>query len=366
MAEAKTLQDVQTTTRVYSDWSSTKGLNRDILPWRLWDKGKKLHWDPADLDFTRDHKDWEALKLEQQLVVAGLARGFMVGEEGVTLDIMPLVFAMADEGRAEETMFLTQFCYEEAKHVDFFTLWFREVGAEPLELEEIGRERMRQRGVEPPNPERPRGLFEYHLPLIMRRLLTDRSPQAFLDASVTYNQFIEGCLAIAGYRMWSQMFQNFGALPALMKGIGHIQDDERRHIAYGTYLCRRIIAEHNELAEFGVDRMYDLRDMYVQGMFGANMTRNGDGNGQKPERRRTADEIIAEARAEAEAARERNNGGGGGYGGGDGQFMIFGEVMLRQVDRRVELLRKAAQLDLSAAESGVGAEEAEEELEQAS
>lgn len=365
MTDAQTIEDVQKTTRVYSDWSSTKGLNTDILPWRLWDKGKRLHWDPADLDFEQDRKDWEALTLEQQLMVAGLARGFMVGEEGVTLDIMPLCFAMADEGRAEETMFLTQFCYEEAKHVDFFARWFREVGADPLELEAIGRQRMIERGVEPPNQERPNGLFEYHLPLIMKRLLTDRSPEAFLDASVTYNQFIEGCLAIAGYRMWSQMFASFGALPALSKGIGHIQDDERRHIAYGTFLCRRIIAEHNELAEFGVDRMYDLRDMYVQGMFGANMRQNADGNGQA-KRHRTAEEIIAEARAQAEAAQAQGNGGGGYGGGGDGQFRIFGEVMLRQVDRRVELLRKAAELDVSSAETGVGAEEAEEELEKVS
>jgi ribonucleoside-diphosphate reductase beta chain len=366
---AKTLDDVQTQTRVYSDWSSTKGLRTDILPWRLWDKGKRLHWDPADIDFTQDTKDWEAMTLEQQLIVAGLARGFMVGEEGVTLDIMPLVFAMADEGRAEETMFLTQFCYEEAKHVDFFNRWFTAVGADPLALEAIGRQRMRDRGVEPPNQERPRGLFEYHLPLIMRRLLTDRSPEAFLDASVTYNQFIEGCLAIAGYRMWSQMFDNFGVLAALREGIHRIQDDERRHIAYGTFLCRRLIAARKDLAEVAVERMYDLRDMYTQGFFGARMVSDdGDGNGQRAKRRATADEIIAEARAQAQAQQQaQGNGGGGGYGGGGaGEFSIFAEVMLRQVDRRVELLRKAAKLEADAAERGVGAEELEEELEKVS
>src|SRR5438128_731654 len=97
-------------TRSYRDGASPKGLKTDNLPWRLWDKGKRLHWDPADLDFEQDRKDWEAMPIEHQMMVAGLARGFMVGEEGVTLDIMPLVFAMADEeGRAEEPMFLTQF-----------------------------------------------------------------------------------------------------------------------------------------------------------------------------------------------------------------------------------------------------------------
>jgi len=358
---AKTLDDVQNLTRSYRDWSSTKGLRTDILPWRLWDKGKRLHWDPADLDFSQDAKDWEGMPLEYQLIVAGLARGFMVGEEGVTLDIMPLCFAMADEHRAEETMFLTQFCYEEAKHVDFFRRWHDAVGADPLELERISRERMIERGVTPPDPDREGGLFESILPKTMRRLLTDRSPQAFLDASVTYNQFIEGCLAIAGYKMWGQMFDQFGVLPGLRAGIGHIQDDERRHIAYGTYLCRRIINEHPELAEFAVDRMYELRDMYIQD-FGASMEENGNGNGNG-KRRLTADELITLIRAEAEKERQQAESNGGGGYGGNGEFTVFGEVMVRQVDRRAELLRNAAKLDHDVAESGAGAEEAELELE---
>ena len=80
-------------------------------------------------------------------MLAGLANGFMVGEEGVTLDIMPLVFAIADEGRAEETLFLTQFAYEEAKHVDFFARWFKAIGADPLEMREISRKNQEARGV---------------------------------------------------------------------------------------------------------------------------------------------------------------------------------------------------------------------------
>ena len=347
-----TLSDVQSKTRVYSDWSSTKGLRTDILPWRLWDKAKRLHWDPAAIDFTQDAKDWANLQLEQQVIVAGLATGFMVGEEGVTLDIMPLVFAMADEGRAEETMFLTSFAYEEAKHVDFFHRWFQAIGVSPLEMRKLQRERAEAAGMQLQDPEQPEGLFESILPRKMKRLLTDRSPEAFLDASVTYNQFIEGCLAIAGYRMWSQMFDAFGVLPGLREGIGRIQDDERRHIAYGTYLCRRIIAADHSLAEYGVDKMYELRSMYAQGFPGLR-----SGNGLS---RASAEEVIKQAR-EAQAAAESN--GGGGYGGGNGQFGVFAEVMLRQVDRRIALLRNAAKIDLAQAEQGAGAEEIEAELE---
>jgi ribonucleoside-diphosphate reductase beta chain len=358
-----TLDDVQQQTRVYSDWNSTKGLRTDILPWRLWDKAKRLHWDPADIDFTQDKKDWDSLELEQQLVVSGLATGFMVGEEGVTLDIMPLVFAMADENRAEETMFLTSFAYEEAKHVDFFHRWFNAVGCDPLEMQKIQRKRAIDAGMQVQDEERRGGLFEAILPRVMRRLLTDRSPEAFLEASVTYNQFIEGCLAIAGYRMWMQMFDAFGVLPGLKRGIGFIQDDERRHIAYGTYLCRRIIAADHSLAEFGVSKMYELRNLYVQGFPGLRSAlEEAAGNGGNGNL--TSAEIIEFARKrQAEvAANGGGNGGGGGYGQGN-QFGIFGEVMLKQVDRRVALLRNATKIDANTAEVGAGAEEIEEALE---
>jgi ribonucleoside-diphosphate reductase beta chain len=273
---------------------------------------------------------------------------------------MPLVFAMADENRAEETMFLTSFAYEEAKHVDFFHRWFQAIGVSPLEMRKMSRERAKEAGMRLQDEEQPNGLFESILPRVMRRLLTDRSPEAFLEASVTYNQFIEGCLAIAGYRMWGQMFDSFGVLPGLREGLGHIQDDERRHIAYGTYLCRRIIAEDPSLAEIGVDKMYELRNLYIEGFAGLNIAGNGSA-------RASAEEIITAARARVAEANEGNggNGGGGGYGGGgNGQFSVFAEVMLRQVDRRIALLRNAAKLDVASAESGAGAEELELELEQ--
>jgi ribonucleoside-diphosphate reductase beta chain len=366
---ATTIEDLQQQTRKFSDWQSPKGMRMDILPWRLWDKGKRLHWDPADLDFEQDAKDWAKIPMEQRLMLAGLANGFMVGEEGVTLDIMPLVFAIADEGRAEETLFLTQFAYEEAKHVDFFARWFKAIGADPLEMREISRKNQEARGIKLEDPEQVNGLFEAILPRVMRRVLTDRSPEAFLDCSVTYNQFIEGCLAIAGYKMWKQMFDNFGVMPGLRAGLGHVQDDERRHIAYGTYLCRRIIANDNDLAEFAVEKMYDLRDMYV-GVSPAARRNGGPVTRDENGKRLTSAEIIEAARKQAEefAAAAQGNGsngeGGGGYGGdGGGDFQIFGQVMLRQVDRRVELLRNATKLDPIVAEGGAGAEEIEVELE---
>ena len=93
-------------------------------------------------------------------------------------------------------------------------------------------------------------MFDGVLTKVMRRLDTDQSPQAILDASLIYNQLVEGVVAIAGYKRWNETFRRLGKLPGLEAGLKLTQRDERRHIAYGTYLGRRILAENPELWEW--------------------------------------------------------------------------------------------------------------------
>jgi ribonucleoside-diphosphate reductase beta chain len=233
-------------------YTSPSGINRDALPWRLWSKAKKLFWDPADIDYSQDQSDWGTMPPDVRGMVALGARGFMVGEEAVTLDIVPLLRAISDEGRLEETIFLTSFALEEAKHVDFFRTWFDAVGFDPREAPTLPTNGDGQSGYSQAD------IFGGELQRVMTRLDTDRSPEAFLDAGITYNQFIEGVAALAGYKGWSRFFSNFNVLPGLQEGLQLIQRDERRHIAYGTYLCRRIIAAHPELWEFVERRWAEL------------------------------------------------------------------------------------------------------------
>lgn len=228
-------------------YRSTTGIDYDSVPFRLWERSKELFWDPATIDFTRDARDWAGMTDDQRLMIAGSAVGFMVGEEGVTLDILPLLRAICDEGRLEETMYLSMFAMEEAKHVDFFRRWFDAVGFDPRTLRPAGADGYGSNGDAPSGD-----VFGGALTRVMRRLDNDRSPERFLDASLLYNQLIEAVAAIAGYRRWNEMFRSLGGdkLPGLQEGLRLVQRDERRHIAYGTYLCRRIIAEHPHLWEF--------------------------------------------------------------------------------------------------------------------
>ncbi len=219
-------------------YRSTRGLDYESVPWKLWERSKKLFWDPADIDFSQDAADWQAMPDEERTLVAMSARGFMVGEEAVTLDIVPLLRCMSDLGRLEDTMYLAMFAMEEAKHTEMFRRWFDAVGLDPASLDDLVKAQQAALG------ERRTGVFDGGLTKVMRRLDTDHSPQAILDASLIYNQLVEGVLAIAGYQSWERTFRRLGKLPGLEAGLKLTQRDERRHIAYGTYLARRILAEN--------------------------------------------------------------------------------------------------------------------------
>ena len=101
--------------------TSSRGLRQDILPMRLYHKAKKLGvWDPQSIDFSQDILDWQRLKDTEKETLLQLTTLFQAGEECVTLDLLPLVMVIAQEGRLEEEMYLTTFLWEEAKHTEFF------------------------------------------------------------------------------------------------------------------------------------------------------------------------------------------------------------------------------------------------------
>jgi ribonucleoside-diphosphate reductase beta chain len=235
-----------TTTNV-RHMTTSGGFNTSILPWRLYQKGKKLAWDPAAIDMSREKADWDSREDGMKRLVARLATTFMIGEEAVTLDIVPLLRAISDEGRIEEALFLTTFLGDEAKHAEFFRTWFTVTECD-FDLESMLSDAQRR-------------VFDEELPKAMGRLDADRSPEAFLDASLTYNHFVEGVLAMTGYYTWDKMFSMQDVFPGMRAGLEMVQRDERRHLAYGTYLCRRIVAEHPETWGFVEKRMGELREL---------------------------------------------------------------------------------------------------------
>lgn len=223
--------------------TTTRGLDRDLPPMRLYEKAKKLGiWNPADIDLSGDKTDWTNLKEDEKDLIWRLLAMFVAGEEAVTLDLLPLIEVIAREGRLEEEMFLTTFLFEEAKHTDFFRRFLDEVATEfPSLLGGGDRGESKLSHYHTSNYHR---IFYEALPEALFGLKNDPSPAAQIRASVTYNMIVEGVLAETGYHAFFTMLERNNLMPGLRAGISLLKRDESRHIAYGVYLLSRLVAEH--------------------------------------------------------------------------------------------------------------------------
>ena len=76
----------------------------------------------------------------------------------------------------------------------------------------------------------------------MYTLERDPSPAAQVRAAVVYNQVVEGVLALTGYRTWRRATEERNIMPGMQEVVRLVARDERRHMAWGTYTCRRHIA----------------------------------------------------------------------------------------------------------------------------
>jgi ribonucleoside-diphosphate reductase beta chain len=228
------------------------GLNWNSLPLKLFAGGNAKFWDPADIDFSRDRADWEALTDRERDYAIRLCAQFIAGEEAVTKDIQPFMAAMRAEGRLGDEMYLTQFAFEEAKHTQVFRLWLDAVGVTD-DLHSYFDELPAYRQM-----------FNEELPDSLGTLYVDPSPAAQVRASVTYNHIVEGMLALTGYYAWHKICVERGILPGMQELVQRIGDDERRHMAWGTFTCRRHVAAEDTNWTVFETRMNELIPLALQ------------------------------------------------------------------------------------------------------
>ncbi|MCS1350723.1 R2-like ligand-binding oxidase [Mechercharimyces sp. CAU 1602] len=224
---------------------SGEGWKQNSFPYRLYRKAKKLGvWDPEDIDFTQDRRDWDQLDERKRWEIMQLISQFQAGEEAVTLDLLPLIMVIAKEGRLDEEMYLTTFLFEEAKHTEFFRHFLNQMG-ENGDLTVYHTDTYKQ-------------IFQEILPTAMTRLEHDHSRVALVEAATVYNLFVEGVLAETGYYSFHTTLEKEGIMPGLLQGIALLKKDEARHISYGTYLLQRCIAEDDSLYDVVMQKMEEL------------------------------------------------------------------------------------------------------------
>jgi ribonucleoside-diphosphate reductase beta chain len=204
---------------------------------QLFVKAKRLHWDPATIDLSRDRDDWAmirrdhaAAQFEEQIL--RLCSLFYQGEESVTKTLAPLLSAVPRAGLGlDKELHLAAQLYEEAKHFDFFQRYFTEI------FEQDGA--TSQSWMQPA----PQAVLVDDLDAVTDRLRREDDPEAlragFVEAVTHYMGVVEAMLARTGYLGVSDALGARGWLPGLQEGFRLIRRDEGRHVAFGI----RCIAE---------------------------------------------------------------------------------------------------------------------------
>jgi ribonucleoside-diphosphate reductase beta chain len=233
--------------------SDESKLGRDIqlmTPQQLYELWERQQWASHTIDLAQDPADWAALSdADREECLWGLS-SFFIGEERVATQFSGLVMAYEDE---QEEAFLTTQQVDEARHMQFFDRWYREVpGYGDTGIS--GRLELARRDVSDAFLE----LFDGELVQSCKRLIDDpQNTEAKVDFIVLYHLLIEGVLALTGQHFMTKFFETRGILPGFVEGFNNISRDEHRHVAYGTwYLQQR--AREEKYAKRIQDRIMEL------------------------------------------------------------------------------------------------------------
>jgi ribonucleoside-diphosphate reductase beta chain len=210
-------------------------LNRSLQlmrPQQLYELWERQQWQSQTIDLEQDKQHWAGLSQEDKDEHLWGLSSFFVGEERVTTQFSGLVMAYEDE---QEEAFLTTQQVDEARHMQFFDRYYREVmGLEQELIRErltAVRENVTDSFVE---------LFDERLVKAGARLIADPSDlEAKVEFITTYHMVIEGTLALTGQHLMLDFYENEGLMPGFAEGFRNIARDEHRHVAYGTWFLQQ-------------------------------------------------------------------------------------------------------------------------------
>jgi len=222
-----------------------------MSPQQLYELWERQPWQSQAIDLERDKEDWSKFSDEEREQIMWGLSSFFVGEERVTTQFSGLVMAYEDE---QEEAFLTTQQSDEARHMQFFDRYYREV----LGLTE---ERMpdRLQNVRRHVTDAFVQLFDENLVEHARRLIADPSDMdAKVDFVTTYHMVLEGTLALTGQHFLLDYFEEHGLLPGFVEGFSNIARDEHRHVAYGTWFLQQKTAEDERHKKRVQDKLTEL------------------------------------------------------------------------------------------------------------
>ena len=219
--------------------SDDQYLNRTLKlmePQQLYELWERQQWQSQAIELERDREDWAKFSDEEKDQIMWGLSSFFVGEERVTTQFSGLVMAYEDE---QEEAFLTTQQVDEARHMQFFDRYYREVFEVDGERIEDRLARVRENVTDAFLT-----LFDENLVEAGERLIRDpRDLATKVEFITAYHMVIEGTLALTGQHFLLDYFEKNGVLPGFVEGFSNIARDEHRHVAYGTWFLQQKTSE---------------------------------------------------------------------------------------------------------------------------
>ncbi len=183
-----------------------------LAPQALYELWERQPWSAHAIDLEQDRRDWDSYDDAKRDELLWLLSSFFIGEERVTTQFSGLVMAYDDES---EESFLTTQQVDEARHMQFFDRYYREVFA--FDEDDITRRLDRVR-------EHVTGafiqLFDESLVKAGERLISDPSDtSAKVDFITMYHMVIEGTLALTGQHYLLDYFEKNGEHARVRRGV---------------------------------------------------------------------------------------------------------------------------------------------------
>lgn len=203
-------------------------LNRGLLPLHDYHKTNQLMWDPADIRYDQDKRDWAGMTARERRLVQQTLTLSLCSQTGIIHHLAPLLVAMHQQGDHQaEKLFLIHQLFEENQHIAFFGDVLAQV---------VGQ-------IDPPPSiagSSYRVLFDSELKKTLDRLLMDYSPRAQAEAVVIYHLIIKGVLAETACHGIFTALRDHGLMPGVVRGLELVRRDEARHIAFGLHVLARL------------------------------------------------------------------------------------------------------------------------------
>ncbi|MBX5470414.1 MAG: ribonucleotide-diphosphate reductase subunit beta [Thermoleophilaceae bacterium] len=227
-------EDFQATTDPAVMESADRGEANLLTYHELYNLWERQQWSVQDLDFSQDRVDWhERISEEERFQRMYSLSSFFIGEQRVASELGPMMRAAP---REDMRLFLCTQIADEARHVEFFDRFYREVGV--LESDNL---QARLEETSAHTSKEFERLFDQMLKDRVDRIAREPEDlETLVEAVTLYHMVIEGMLALTGQHFIIMYNEEQGTLPGFVEGFNNIARDEHRHVAFGARFLREM------------------------------------------------------------------------------------------------------------------------------